>query len=198
MKVEIKKLTPERVEDYVQFFDTVPHNPSGNGDKCYCVTFCKDAVYQSGGLYWYPTAEERRQHGMKRVMDGDIQGYLAYVDGEVVGWCNAGDKADYGECIDHVRTYGNVPVEKSQPGEKIKFIFCFAVAPSVQRRGVVTQLINFVCEDARAAGFECVEAHTYRDFTRDGFKGTLGMYEKCGFTVYVEEGDNVVVRRGFE
>jgi len=194
MEVTIRKLTPALIEDYARFFDTTPHNPSGNGDKCYCITFCRDRVYQGGGQYWYATADERRTHGVARVQDGDIQGYLAYLDGEAVGWCNAGTKADYQEVFAHMRS-DNIPVDECREGEKIKFIFCLAVAPKVQRTGVATQLIEYICADAAADGFDCVETHTYADFLRDGFRGVLPMYKKCGFEVYAEQGDNIIVRR---
>ena len=89
MEIEIRKLTPDLAEDYARFFDTTPHNSANGGTKCYCVTFCCDAVYQSGGLHWYNSPEERKEHGIRRVCDGHIQGYLVYCNGEVVGWCNA-------------------------------------------------------------------------------------------------------------
>jgi len=192
--IEIKKLTAELVQDYVNFFDTTPHNPSGDGDKCYCITFCKDKVYHSGGKYWYPSADERRTHGIQRVKDGDIQGYLAYLDGEVVGWCNVGAKADYTEVIDHMRMDG-IPVPECRESDKIKFIFCFAVAPQVQRMGVATRLLEYICKDATQEGFEIIETNTYDGFKRDGFRGTLSLYEKCGFSIYTEHDEKIVVRR---
>ena len=194
MNIEIRKLTPELVQDYVHFFDTTHHNTSGGGDKCYCVTFCKDEVYRSGGKYWYQEADERKTHGIKRVQDGDIQGYLAYLDGAVVGWCNAGAKMDYKEVIDHMRSDG-IPVDECCKDDKIKFIFCLAIAPKVQRMGIATKLLEYICKDATSEGFAFVETNTYDGFMRDGFRGTLSMYEKCGFKIYVEHGENIVVRR---
>jgi len=192
--MEIRKLTPDLVDDYVRFFDTTPHNPSGNGDKCYCITFCKDCVYHNGGSYWYPTSNERRLHGIERVKDGNINGYLAYLDGDVVGWCNAGTKSDYKEVIDHMRSE-KIPVDECHDDDNMLFIFCFAVAPKVQRMGIATQLLEYICKDAALEGFNIIETHTYNKFVRDGLKGTLKMYEKCGFSVHAEEHDNIVVRR---
>lgn len=194
MNIIIKKLTPDLVDDYTKFFDTTPHNPSGNGDKCYCITFCKDKVYDSGGSYWYPTSDERRHHGIKRVNDSNIHGYLAYLNGEVVGWCNTGTKIDYKEVINHMRSE-NIPVDECHEGDKIKFIFCFAIAPKVQKMGIATKLLEYICNDATSEGFNLVETHTYNEFLRDGFKGTLKLYEKCGFSIYAENQGNLVVRK---
>ena len=41
MNIEIRKLTPDLVENYVTFFDTTPHNEKYN-IKCYCVWWCSD------------------------------------------------------------------------------------------------------------------------------------------------------------
>jgi len=194
MNINIKKLTPDLVDDYARFFDTTPHNPSGNGDKCYCITFCKDCVYSDGGSYWYPTADERRLHGINRVKDGNIQGYLAYMDGVVVGWCNAGAKADYKEVFDHMRS-DKIPVDECTEGEKINFIFCFVIAPKVHRMGVATELLEYILKDAKQEGFDIIEAHTYKDFLRDGFKGMLSLYKKCDFYVHKEEHLDLIVRK---
>jgi len=194
MNIEIRKLTPDLAQDYAHFFDTTPHNHSGDGNKCYCITFCKDNVYNTGGSHWYRTPDERRCHGVKRVQDGDIQGYLAYLDGEAVGWCNAGTKTDYTAVVNYIRSEG-IPVDECNTNEMIKFIFCFTVAPKVQRKGIATQLLKRICQDAADEGFDFVETHTHKDFLRDGFRGTLKMFEKCNFNVYAENENNIVVRK---
>ena len=194
MNIEIRKLTPDLADDYARFFDETPHNNSGGKDKCYCVTFCRDGVYRSGGKHWYPSPEERRLHGIRRVKDGDIQGYLAYCDGEIVGWCNANAKADCREVMDHMRSVG-IPVEECGAGEKGKFVFCFAIAPKMQGMGIATRLLEHICQDAAGDGFDFVEAQTQAEFVNDGFRGPLAMYEKCGFGIRAERDGKIVVRK---
>ena len=196
MNIEIRKLIPSLAEDYVHFFDVTPHY--GKDDtKCYCITWCNDNVYHSGGKHWHPSSNERRIHAIQRVQNGDIHGYLAYRGDEVVGWCNANTKAACQECINYLRTDGGVPLEECQEGEKVKFIFCFAIAPKVQRRGVATQLLEYVCLDAATEGFDFVEAFPSKkptDPTGD-HRGPLAMYEKCGFSIYAEQEGKIVVRK---
>ena len=195
MGIEIKKLTPELVEEYACFFDTVPHNDTNHGDKCYCITFCSDNVYHNGDSHWYQTAEERKEHGIKRVLEGSIQGYLAYLDGEAEGWCNANAKDNCQECMNHMRTYNDVPVDECHAGEKIKFVFCFAIAPKAQKMGIATRLLEYICQDAAAEGYDYVEARTQINLTDDGFRGPIALYEKCGFSRYAEQGNNIVLRK---
>jgi GNAT superfamily N-acetyltransferase len=195
MNIDIRKLTPNLAEDYAHFFDTTPHDDGET--KCYCVTWCGDNIYLNGGSHWFPSPMERRVHAVQRVKDGDIQGYLAYCDDRIVGWCNANTKADCRECINYLRSDVGVPLEECCAGEKIKFVFCFAVAPDVQRKGVATRMLEYICEDAAADGFDFVEAFVYEKVTAPAhdFRGPLTMYEKCGFVRHAEKDGKVVVRK---
>ena len=194
MNIEIRKLVPDLAEDYACFFDTTPH--WGHDDtKCYCISWCGDNVYHNGGSHWYSSPDDRRVHAIQRVRDGDIQGYLAYCDGEVVGWCNANTKSDCRECMNHLRSEG-VPIEECHEGEKVKFIFCFTVAPKAQRMGVATQLLRCVCRDAAADGFDFIEAHTNKKFAAaTDFWGPMVMYEKCGFSKQGSQDEKIVMRK---
>jgi GNAT superfamily N-acetyltransferase len=195
MNIEIRKLTPDLAEDYVNFFDVTPHDVNIDECKCYCVTWRSDDSYVSEG-YWFPSREERRDHAIQFVRAGSLQGYLAYRGNEIVGWCNA--NADCQGCVDYLRSYW--PIEEYCASIKVKSIFCFVIAPKVQRMGVATKLLERVCYDAAADGFDFVEAYVNKEFiysTHD-FRGPLAMYEQCGFSKYAEREDKVVVRKALK
>ncbi len=40
MNIQIKKLTPVLLNDYLHFFDTTPHHTNKPEDRCYCVGWC--------------------------------------------------------------------------------------------------------------------------------------------------------------
>ncbi len=40
MNIEIKKLTPDLLEDYLYFFETDAHADNEYEDRCYCVCWC--------------------------------------------------------------------------------------------------------------------------------------------------------------
>lgn len=193
MNIEIRKLTPELAEEYIHFFDVTPHDVNIDENKCYCVTWRSDDSYVGDGDHWFPSREERRDHALQFVRAGSIQGYLAYRGDEIVGWCNA--NADCQGCVNYLRTYW--PIEEYRLGIKVKSIFCFVIAPEVQRMGVATQLLERVCQDAAADGFDFVEAYVYKKFDTvpHDFRGPLAMYEKCGFSKQAERDDKVVMRK---
>ena len=66
-------------------------------------------------------------------------------------------------------------------------------------RGVASLLLCRVCGDAEADGFDAVEAYPNTEFvsTEDDFMGTVGMFEKAGFTPCYEVRDKVVMRKTF-
>jgi len=186
MTVEIRKLTPELAEEYANFFDETPHNDEFK-HKCYCVSWRADSAK---GESWPAKTAERRVVAIERVKSGHIRGYLAYHDDKIVGWCNANTKADCRKVIQHY-----TPVEVCEEDDKVKFIFCFVIAPDYRRKGVASQLLEYICDDAKAEGYRFVEVFTKKEFANDGFRGVFEMYEKQGFYIHAEQGNEVVLRR---
>jgi len=196
MSITIRKLTPALAEDYVSFFDVTPHDVDIDEHKCYCVTWRSDDSYEGNGDHWYPTREERRNRALQFVKNGNIQGYLAYNNDEMIGWCNA--NANCRGCVQYLRSFW--PIDECRVDVKVKSVFCFMIAPLWQRKGVATQLLERVCVDAAAEGFDFVEAYVDVNEKRvidtpHEFMGPMAMYEKCGFRKHAEAEGKIVVRR---
>ena len=202
MDIEIKKLTPDLAENYARFFDVTPHDDQTAKDElpCYCVTWRSDDTYacdENGNWnHWFHTRDERRAQAVKFVKAGSLQGYLAYDGDNIVGWCNA--NAECRGCIDNLREFW--PIDEHDANAKIKSIFCFVIAPELQRKGIATQLLERVCKDAADEGFDFVEAYVYKNFTEvaHDFRGPLAMYIKRGFSVFAERDDKIVVRKALK
>ena len=196
MNIEIRKLTPDLAEEYAHFFDVTPHDDHTVKDElpCYCITWRSDDSYDDENTHWYPTREKRRERAIQFVREGSIQGYLAYYGDKIVGWCNA--TADCQKGINYLRSYW--PIEKYREDIKVKSIFCFVIAPDMQRKGIATRLVEFVCTDAAADGFDFVEAYPNVKYTDLDFSGPLSMYEKCGFSGQAEREGRVVVRKALK
>ena len=90
---------------------------------------------------------------------------------------------------------GYVPLD--EPGVKVNSIFCYVVAPKMQRKGVATRLMERVCEDATQDSFDFVEAYPHKEssYQSSNFGGYSAMYEKNGFYVYAQAGQNLVMRK---
>lgn len=193
MAIVIRKLTPDLAEDYVRFFDTTPHDNNVDEHKCYCVCWCNDDCEGKD----FSTAKKRRDYAFRYVQNRNIQGYLAYNGSSTVGWCNANTKSECLKCASWRRFMGYVPVEESDKGIKVKSIFCFVIAPELKRKGIATQLLERVCEDAIKDGFDSVEAYPYKEFgwQSSNFGGHLDMYIRSGFQVFIDNENGLVVRK---
>ncbi len=192
MDIKIKRLLPELAEDYLHFFDITPHDDNKDENKCYCVCWCSaDHRVETD----FSSAQKRRELAKRYIRNGIIQGYLAYQDDEVVGWCNANTKSECLNCTSWLRFMQ--PIDKDELSLKIKSVFCFVIAPEMRRKGIATKLLERVCADAGIDGFDVVESYPKKDFinvARD-FMGPAAMYSKLGFTVYKDMDGEIVMRR---
>ena len=197
MAIEIRRLTPELADDYVHFFDVTPHSEKPEDDecKCYCVWWCSDDY--EGKEYIAMSLEKRRDYAIQCVKDNKIQGYLAYSDGKVVGWCNANTKSKCLKCFCWRRFMASVPVEETSSGSKVKSVFCFMIALEMRRKGISQLLLERVCQDAAQDGFDFVEAYPRKESFHEAKDcvGPAGMFGKSGFTVYAQTADNLVMRK---
>jgi GNAT superfamily N-acetyltransferase len=193
MNIEIKKLTPELLDDYLNFFDTTPHSTNKDEHKCYCVCWCNDNCDDKD----FSTAEKRRDCATKYVKGNNIQGYLAYCDNKVVGWCNANTKSDCFKCYSWQQFMNSIHTEESSPDIKVKSIFCFAVAPEMRGKGIATLLLQRICEDAKIDDFDFVEAYPNKKYIdeEEDFMGSIKLYEKMGFTVFYETEQKIVIKK---
>lgn len=193
MNIDIRKLTPNLAEDYVGFFDKTPHDDNIDEHKCYCVCWCnKDCESED-----FSSREKRRAAALRYIKENNIQGYLAYRNEKIVGWCNANTKSDCLKCCSWRTFMGAIPTEEPASEQKIKSVFCFVVAPEMKRKGIATQLLKRICEEAARDGFDFVEAYPNKE-TKDetiNFSGAVELYKKCGFTVYYETEDKYVMRK---
>lgn len=194
MNIEIKRLSPDLVDDYVKFFDETPHDDNVDEHKCYCVGWCStDHRIETD----FSSASKRRDLAIQYVQSGIIQGYLAYSGGNVIGWCNANSKSDCLHCSSWLRFMQSFNAVETDENSRVKSVFCFVIAPEMRRKGVAKLLLERVCEDAAKEGFDVVEAYPNKEFVdiaRD-FMGPRKIYESTGFSAYCEVEDRVVMRK---
>ena len=109
---------------------------------------------------------------------------LAYVDGEVAGWCGFGPRPNLPRLV-RSRT---IPKVDDLP---VWSIVCFLVRVGYRRRGVAAALLDGVVDFARRSGAPGVEAYPIdpeggRVDVGFGYVGVTPMFEKAGFRRVVE------------
>ena len=141
----------------------------------------------------FSTAEKRRALAYEYVKNDHIQGYLAYHEGKVVGWCNTNNRANCLKSIGLRYVLDYIQLDD----KKVKSVFCFTIAPEMKRKGIATALLERVCEDAKLEGFELIEAYPYKEnsYQSSNFGGYVSMYLKCGFELYLDTSKGPVMRK---
>ena len=177
MTIEIRKLSVDLLDDWLYFFDHSAFSDNDEWAGCYCMCYhwSKALERKKGWDCSKSDAPYNRACAVRCIEKRTMQGYLAYCEGKVVGWCNANDK----------QAYSNVnftlPWDKSEKGKKIKSVVCFCIAPDLRGKGIASRLLEKVCSDAASDGYEYVEAYPFHHNGNNAYHGPTAMYEKNGF-----------------
>ena len=183
--VEIRALEPALGADYLRFFDTraFPDNPRWAG--CYCYFPYNDHA----ASHWHARSGEQNRAAMSAcIASGQSRGYLAYRDGEVVGWCNAAPWSSYPMLAD----------EPDPDAAATGVIVCFVVAPDLRGQGIARALLDAACAGLAAQGLAYAQARPRRQAATaaENHLGPLSMYLAAGFAVMREDDEgNVWVRK---
>ena len=195
MNLEIKRLSPDLINDYINFLETDAFSDNHEWAGCYCVFYHWNDELEAESKACEACGEVgfRRRLAIDLIQKGLLQGYLAYLDGKVVGWCNANDKTGY-ESLNQAK----FPElwEDYDPSRKVKMVVCYTIAPQMRRMGIATKMLLQVCEDAKAEGYTYVEAFPGTgEVTSRSYHGPYALYEKCGFIKYKDLDGMALVRK---
>ncbi len=191
----VEPLTPGRVDDFLRFFDhergpAFADNPEWA--KCYC------HFYQVPCAVDWPSlsGDVNRVAMRSRIAVGEMEGFLAYEKGEVVGWMNAQPRHKLRHCFDRMRIS---PTELTCPDFEAAAIVCFVVAPHHRRGGVARTLLAGGLAMLAARGIKVIDAFPFKagasEVSADHYHGPLSMFLAAGFAILREEDDMTVVRK---
>jgi GNAT superfamily N-acetyltransferase len=171
MAFTVQPVTPDRVDDFVAVA-----NPRRRANHCWCLSHrltAREVVELGDGS----------RESAFRVLCGrpNPPGVIGYDDGEPVGWCSVGPRAENTRLNRSrlIRPVDDVPVWS---------IICLVVRGGHRRRGHTTPLIEGAVAHAASRGAPAVEGYPVDpgsgriDLTM-GFVGTRAMFEKAGFVV---------------
>lgn len=177
MHVTTQRLDASRRDDFYRL-----HADANGAGSCFCVA------------WWVPTWDgwsERTAAANRRLREelfdrGEDDGYLLYVEGAPVGWCQVGPR-DRLEKL--ARQYHLAPDPEAWA------VSCFQIAPAHRRRGLARRLLADVIADLRARGVRRLEAFPKRvaDDAGDLWNGPEKLYLDAGFRVVAEASRGAVL-----
>lgn len=155
---------------YDDFFEVVGVKKPG-GAGCWCMAYRDSRVPN----------DERAQYMRDECSSAPGPGVLAYVDGEVAGWCSVAPRSTYRRLM-HSRT---IPFVDDRDAWSV---VCFVVRPAFRRRGLMHDLLDGAVAHAAANGATVVEGYPVSIGDDDrvdvisGYVGTSRLFEAAGFT----------------
>ena len=165
MTVEVRPATG-RWDDFASFM--VPQRPGGGG--CVCMVYRNSSLDMPG----------RIDHMKSLCESKPGPGVLAYVDGEVAGWCSVAPKATH-------RALVNSKTIPHVEDEHVWSVVCFVVRPGFRRRGLMHDLLDGAIAHAQAMGAPALEGYPVdpgggRVDQTSGYVGTVELFESHGFS----------------
>lgn len=189
MDINIKPLTPELADDFFDFFDNRAFTDHAEWSCCYCTYFHFDREREKAVNKQVKEGTDLktalRNASAEFIQNGTLQGYLVYDGSLVIGFVNANDKSAYRR-LDEDQTASAFLREYSEG--RIKAVTCFIIAPEYRSKGIATAVLQYICEDAKKAGYSAVEGYPriYPKRFDFPYHGPVRLYEKTGFVKVCE------------
>ena len=182
-KVKVVRMTADRVDDFFKL-----HSIDYGCGWCFCVAWWTPS-WQGWGER---TAEENFEFRMELFNRGEYDGYLAYIDGEPIGWCQVGRRGRLQKLMDQFE------LTEEPEAPEIWSITCFLVSPDWRRKKVATSMLTQVLKDLKKRGVEQVEAYPKRGDDLDDldlWNGAETMFLEAGFEVIREDDQRPILRK---
>ena len=174
MHLEIRDLTPELWPAVEKLF-----GKNGASSGCWCMFW----RLKAGEPYTALQGPALKRRFKARVVRGDIQGALAFADGEPVGWVTYGPRTAFPR-LERSRSLACEDVGQ------VWSVPCFFIKSAFRRRGLASQLLGHVLQRMRAQGAPSAEGYPLQPRPDGGaypagysYTGTVAMFEKAGFVL---------------
>ena len=154
---------------------------------CYCVAWW----VETWDGWSDRTAADNLQLRQALCDRGEYDGYLLYVDNEVVGWCQVGQR----DRLQKLTTQFNLPLHPTTWA-----ITCFYITKAYRERGFASHLLRAVLKHLKARGVSRVEAFPKRGVNLEAgelWNGPESMFRAAGFVVVQDDPVRPVLRLEF-
>jgi GNAT superfamily N-acetyltransferase len=169
--IDVRPLTPDRFADLAALFEE-----GGDPKWCWCTYF------RFRGRDWSNSTAAGNRAALRGFAERDLApGLVAYRDDRAVGWVSLAPREDY-------ERLASSKILAPLDDTPVWSIVCFVVSRGVRGQGIAAALLDAAIEFARTHGATTLEAYPVdtsagRVPAANAFHGTLGMFERAGFTV---------------
>jgi len=190
MKLEIKPLKIELLDDFLYYFDNIGFADNPDWSVCYCHFY-----HFAGNIKEWETrtGDENRNASIRLIRSGKMHGFLAYLDNKPIGWCNVNSRENFAK---------NLYEDNSPDSQKMKIagIVCFLISPTHRKQGIARKLLKHAISHYKDQGYDYIESYPRVGELSDAhsYRGPLSLYESEGFTIYKKLKNFNVMRRSLK
>lgn len=182
--IEIRRLVPERIEDYIRFHEGMDFTHAPQWKGCYCHFYHSEKPAVS----WdEKRILENKMEVIRKIDDRVMTGFLAYENRDVVGWLNANDLSI---CV----RLGNGFQERFR-NQRIAIAICFMVHPDYRRQGIARRMLDEAVRYYKSEGYDGIIGLPAQDHTQSvkHYHGSYAMFKEQGFQYLEHIGDASLV-----
>jgi len=170
--INFVKLDASRIDDFY-----LVHSDSNGFGWCKCV-----AWWVESWDGWSERTEEENKNLRESLFEiGEFDGYLLYVDGKPVGWCQAGPRDRLKKLVLQFQL---------EPDPTVWAITCFCIAPEYRGKGLSKIFLLKILDDLKNCKVKRVEAYPKASDISDAgdlWTGPIETYLANGFEIIRED-----------
>lgn len=170
--MEILRMTKAHLEDFLCFHQSVDLTHAPHWKGCYCQYYY---MTENDGDFLNLPSAVRRNLAIARIQEQAMNGYLAFEQGEVIGWMS----------VDHLKRYRRLDgMQSLRFEEKTALIACMLLKKEYRGKGLSTAMITFAREDLKVQGFYRLIALPFEsDTAEQNYHGSVKLFERLGFVL---------------
>lgn len=194
MNIKVSRLNRNMSEEYIDFFDNRAFSDGSVEKGCYCVWhhWTDKHEYERSLL---PESERpycKRDFAKELIQNGILNGFVAFCDDQIVGFCNSDTKDNYFRLSRENQPNSWKGLNEN---DKILAIVCYIVAPDMRRKGIAKALLEYACQYAEGNGYDYVEGYPPKgEFAIKDCGGSASMYISHGFEI-IDIPDGIIARK---
>lgn len=195
MKFEIKKLSPVMTNEYIDFFENRGLIKGDINQGCYCVWhhWTNQLELNRSKLPQNVQPSVKRNFAIELIKTGKLNGFAAFSDKKMIGFCNADYKENYYRLN---RTNNSDSWIGLNDNDRILSVVCYVIDVNLRGKGIAASLLKEVIHFAIEQKFDYIEAYpSSGKFKQTNCCGSVSMYEKQGFTIINNNGSETIVRK---
>lgn len=195
--VSVHRLSPKMADEYIDFFDKRAFSDGSAEKGCYCVWHHWTEKHERERSL-LPENERpfcKKNYAKELIKNGALNGFAAFCDDKIVGFCNADLKNNYFRLSKENQPNSWKGTNES---DKILAVVCFIVAPDMRRKGIAKALLDCACQYVKENGFDYIEGYPPKEnFSVKDCGGSVSMFESRGFEI-IDIPGGVIARKNLK